>query len=322
MKVGILGTGAYGIALALSILENTKDITMWTKLETEYEELIHTRENTRVLPGKKIPEEISFTLNMKDAVLDKDIVVIAIPTEYIDSIIEELKPLIANQIILIASKGVNEMGEFIYDKIIPFVKKENIAVVSGPSFAIDLAQHVPVGLTLASHSDETLVKVDNVLSGSRLKLRTTNDVLGVEICGAIKNVIAIASGMLDGMGLPISTKAMLITESLHDIKELIDKLSGNKKTILSFAGFGDLLLTCTSEKSRNFSFGKTLGIGNQEAIQTYMDTHTIEGLTTIYGMQKIMEKKKIEMPVISLMFDIINHEKDPSALLDFLIEKD
>lgn len=321
MKIGILGTSAYGIALAFSFLENTKEITMWTKLETEYEEITNTRKNTRVLDAT-IPDEIKITMDMKEAVLEKDIIVIAIPTEFISSMIEELKPLITNQIVLIASKGVDENGKFIRDKINSFVPDSQIAVISGPSFAIDLAACVPVGLTLASTSDTVMDLVDNALSGSRLKLRKTYDVLGVEICGAIKNVIAIASGILDGMGLPISTKAMLITESLHDMKAIIDKLGGDKKTILSFAGFGDLLLTCTSEKSRNFSFGKIIGKNQPDLLKQYMNTHTIEGLTTIYGMQKIMEEKKLEMPVISLIYEIIMQKRKPSALLDFLIEKE
>lgn len=322
MKVGILGTGAYGLALALSFLENTSDITMWTKLENEYEELTTNRENKRVLPGVTIPNEIHFTLNMEEAMVGKDIVVIAIPTEYIDSILKEFKTYYHQQIILIASKGISEDGLFIRDKIKEFVKQDQIAVISGPSFAIDLSSHVPVGLSLASHSYHTMDVVESVLAGKRLKLRKTEDVLGVEICGAIKNVIAIASGMLDGMGYPISTKAMLITESLHDIKSMIHSLGGDKKTILSFAGFGDLLLTCTSEKSRNYSFGRMVGIGNQEEIKEYMDSHTIEGLTTIYGMNQVMQQNQIEMPVVSLISDIIHCRKEPDALLDFLIEKE
>ncbi len=322
MKVGILGTGAYGLALALSFLENTSDITMWTKLEKEYEELTKKRENTRVLPGVKISKEIQFTLSMKEVMKDKDMIVIAIPTEYIDGMLDEFKKYYNHQIVLIASKGISEDGLFIRDKIKNFVEAEKIAVISGPSFAVDLSIRVPVGLSLASVSYHTMDQVEDALSGKRLKLRKTKDVLGVEICGAIKNVIAIASGMLDGMGYPISTKAMLITESLHDIKSMIHSLGGDKKTILSFAGFGDLLLTCTSEKSRNYSFGRTVGIGNQEKIKEYMDTHTIEGLTTIYGMNQVMKKHKVEMPVVSLIADIINQKKEPDALLDFLIEKE
>ena len=307
MKVGILGTGAYGLALALSFLENTSDITMWTKLEKEYEELTKKRENTRVLPGVKISKEIQFTLSMKEVMKDKDMIVIAIPTEYIDGMLDEFKKYYNHQIVLIASKGISEDGLFIRDKIKNFVEAEKIAVISGPSFAVDLSNRVPVGLSLASVSYHTMDQVEDALSGKRLKLRKTKDVLGVEICGAIKNVIAIASGMLDGMGYPISTKAMLITESLHDIKSMIHSLGGDN---------------CTSEKSRNYSFGRTVGIGNQEKIKEYMDTHTIEGLTTIYGMNQVMKKHKVEMPVVSLIADIINQKKEPDALLDFLIEKE
>ena len=163
--------------------------------------------------------------------------------------------------------------------------------------------------------------VHQALAGSKLKLRKTYDVLGVEICGAIKNVIAIASGMLEGMGYPISTKAMLITESLHDIKNLIHTLGGDKNTILSFAGFGDLLLTCTSEKSRNYSFGKILGSGTREEIDSYIHTHTIEGLSTLKGMQEFIRMQDIEMPVITLIYQIMQGEKENNALIDFLMEK-
>ena len=321
MKIGILGTGAYGISLALSFLENTKDITMWTKIEQEYQTLSETRRHPTALLGITIPTEITITRNMEEATFDKAIIVIAIPTEYIDPVLEELKPYLTNQIILIASKGVSIDGLFIRDKVREFIPDERIAVISGPSFAIDLASHVPVGLSLASTSDQTMDLVHQALAGSKLKLRKTYDVLGVEICGAIKNVIAIASGMLEGMGYPISTKAMLITESLHDIKNLIHTLGGDKNTILSFAGFGDLLLTCTSEKSRNYSFGKILGSGTREEIGSYIQTHTIEGLSTLKGMQEFIRMQDIEMPVITLIYQIIQGEKENSALIDFLMEK-
>lgn len=321
MKIGILGTGAYGLSLALSFLENTKEITMWTKIEQEYQTLSETRRHPTALPGITIPTEITITRNMEEATFDKEIIVIAIPTEYIDPVLEELKPYLTNQIILIASKGVSIDGLFIRDKVRELIPDERIAVISGPSFAIDLASHVPVGLSLASTSDQTMDLVHQALAGSKLKLRKTYDVLGVEICGAIKNVIAIASGMLEGMGYPISTKAMLITESLHDIKNLIHTLGGDKNTILSFAGFGDLLLTCTSEKSRNYSFGKILGSGTREEIDSYIHTHTIEGLSTLKGMQEFIRMQDIEMPVITLIYQIMQGEKENSALIDFLMEK-
>ena len=161
------------------------------------------------------------------------------------------------------------------------------------------------------------------MANDYVKLRHTRDIIGTEICGSIKNVIAIASGMLDGMGYPISTSTMFITESLHDIKALIKALGGNKKTILSFAGFGDILLTCTSTKSRNYTLGKLIGEGkSKEKINNYIENTTIEGLYTLHSIKKLLRNKKIKMPIINLIYDIIVNEKEPSNLTKFLIEKE
>ena len=156
-----------------------------------------------------------------------------------------------------------------------------------------------------------------------VKLRPTDDIVGTELCGAIKNVIAIASGMITGMGYPDSTSAMLITESLHDIKNLINALGGNKMTILSFAGFEDLLLTCTSIKSRNYTLGKLIGEGKSaKDIEDYINNNTIEGLYTLKSIRKLLNNKNIEMPIIDLIYDIIINKKEPSNLAKFLIEKE
>ena len=157
----------------------------------------------------------------------------------------------------------NKLGRatfFPIDTIKPrYIDSDNVAVISGPSFAVDIASLCPIGLSLATSNEETDSLIKKTLQNDYLKLRSTHDIVGVELCGSIKNVIAIAAGILDGMGFPESTQAMFITESLHDIKSLINALGGDGNTILSFAGFGDLLLTCTSVKSRNYSFGKMIG---------------------------------------------------------------
>lgn len=182
---------------------------------------------------------------------------------------------------------------------------------------------VPIGFSLASRSNYTRNIITKAMANDYVKIRHTRDIIGTEICGSIKNVIAIASGMLDGMGYPISTSTMFITESLHDIKALIKTLGGNKKTILSFAGFGDILLTCTSTKSRNYTLGKLIGEGkSKEEINNYIKNTTIEGLYTLYSIKKLLRNKKIKMPIINLIYDIIVNEKEPSNLTKFLIEKE
>ena len=177
---------------------------------------------------------------------------------------------------------------FVADIFRRHVKTKKYAIISGPSFAVDIVTNCPIGLSLASENKKTRMTVKKALESDSIKLRETRDVIGVEICGSIKNVIAIAAGMLDGMGYPESTQAMFITESLHDIKELISNLGGDRKTILSFAGFGDLLLTATSKKSRNFSYGYMLGAKkSKEEINEYVSKTTTEGIYTIQSIYKL-----------------------------------
>lgn len=324
MKVTILGTGAYGISLALMFNKNTKDITMWTKFNDELYILEKKRENSKVLPGIKIPNNIMFTDNMEKAIKDSELIVIAIPAAFCDNVFLELKNYIKKeQHICIATKGIEQdTCLFIVDVLNKYIKTKNIAVISGPSFAIDIASNVPIGLTLATKNKKTETILKDYLQNDVLKLRTTDDIIGTEICGSIKNVIAIASGILDGLGMPESTQAMFITESLHDIKELIKSLGGDGKTILSFAGFGDLLLTCTSTKSRNFRFGLLIGQNkSRDEIQDFIKNTTIEGLYTLKSIHKLLKNKKVNIPIIDLIYDIIFNDVSPNELKKFLIEK-
>lgn len=325
MKVAILGTGAYGLALALMVNENKCDITMWTKFDDEKEMLECYHENKRVLPGVKIPDNIKFTTNMKDAINEADLVIVAVPAGFVDDVSMELKKYYKKrQHFCIASKGIEQdTCLFVMDVFNKHVKTNRLAVISGGSFAVDIVKKVPIGLSLATRSKKTEIVVKNALQNKYMKLRTTKDILGIEICGSIKNVIAIASGMLNGMGYPESTQCMFITESLHDIKSLIKALGGNKKTILSFAGFGDLLLTCTCYKSRNFSFGKMIGEGkSKKEINDYMESTTIEGLYTLKSIYKLIKNKHVDMPIIDLIYDIIYKDVKPQELADFLRNKD
>ena len=325
MNITILGTGAYGLSLSLMFHKNKCNIKMWTKFEEERDMLIEKREHVKVLPGVKIPSDIYFTTDMKDAVSDADLIVVAVPAGFVDSVSSELKYCITpEQHICIASKGI-EQGtcSFVYDILTRYISSENVAVISGPSFAVDIASFCPIGLTLATFNEETEKLIVKALQNEYLKLRSTKDIVGVEICGSIKNVIAIAAGMLDGMGFPESTQAMFITESLNDIKSLIHALGGDKNTILSYAGFGDLLLTATSKKSRNFRFGYLLGSNtSKDEVDYYMNNTTIEGLYTLKSIYKLLRDQKVEMPIIDLIYDIIYKDRDPKDLVKFLIEKD
>jgi len=324
MNVSILGTGAYGLALAMMFYKNGNKIKMWTKFESEKDEIVKTRENKRVLPGVKIPKNIEISNDFYEVVNDANLIVIAVPAGFVDDVSFELsKYYKEDQFVLLASKGIErDSCLFVADIFKRHVKTKKYAVISGPSFAVDIVTNCPIGLSLASENKKTRQIVREALESDSIKLRETRDVIGTEVCGSIKNVIAIAAGILDGMGYPESTQAMFITESLHDIKELISNLGGDRKTILSFAGFGDLLLTATSKKSRNFSYGRLLGEQKpKEEIDLYVKNTTIEGLYTIQSIYKLLKNKKVKIPIIDLIYDIIEEKKDVSELPKFLIAK-
>ncbi len=323
MKIAILGTGAYGLSIALMLNEKNKNIMMWTKFETEKELLEENHGNDKLLPNIVLPNNIKFTTDMKECIEDSDIIFMMVPAGFVDSVSRELNNYYNNQYICIGSKGIEQdTCRFVEEVVSKTIKTKKIAVISGPSFAIDIANYQPIGLSLASKDNKTLKVLKEVLDNDYLKIRETDDVIGIEICGSIKNIIAIASGIADGMGLSDSSKAMLITEALHDIKELIHTLGGNKKTILSYAGIGDLLLTCTSIKSRNFSFGKLIGSqASEKEILEYQKNTTIEGLYTLKSIYKLLKNKKVDMPIIDIMYQIVIEKADINLIKKFLREK-
>jgi len=324
MKIAILGSGAYGLALANMFQQNKNEINLWTKYKEEKEKLEKERK-VKSLPNIKIPDNFKFYYKMKEAINNVDLIVIAVPAGAVNDVSKELaKYYKKNQHICIASKGIEQNTcLFVNDVLTKYIKTKKIAVISGGTFAIDMYKNCPLGLSLATKNKQTEALLKKTLQNKYLKLRTTNDIIGLEICGSIKNVIAIASGMLAGMGYPDSTSCMFITEALNDIKNLIKALGGNKKTILSYAGFGDLLLTCTSTKSRNYTFGKIIGEGKtKEEIDEYINNTTIEGLYTLKSIYKLLKRKKVKMPIIDLIYNIIFKNEDPTKLATFLIEKE
>lgn len=324
MKIGLFGSGAYGMALSSIMIDNNCDVTMWTKFEEEKAQLEKTRCNEKLIPNFKISPKVTLTTSVEEAIKDKDLLVIAIPAAFIDDLCKSIKPFIKDNHILIATKGIEqETGLFINEIIEKNLQTKNIAVISGPTFAVDLVTKMPAGLSLAATNDVTKSLVEKALSNSYIKLRYTKDIIGIEICGSIKNVIALSSGMLDGLKANDSTKAMLITEALHDMEEILDAFNCEKRTVLSFAGIGDLLLTCTSTKSRNYTFGMLVGAKkSHEEINSYLHTTTVEGYYTVVSIYKLLKDKKVSIPIIDLIYDIAVKGANPEKLLTFLIEKE
>ena len=322
MKVCILGSGAYGFALSSILSRNNIDVFMWTYSEDEKKELIKTRRSPK-LKDYIIPKNVVITTDMEKAVKGSDLVIISVPAFAFEDVVIKLKDIInKTQSVLIATKGIQQGTCLFLSDVFKKYLKNNIAVISGPTFAVDIVKEVPIGFSLATKHKKTEMLIRQCFENDTTKFRRTRDVIGIEICGSIKNVMAIASGMLEGMGVTDSTRALFLTESMNDIKELINALGGRKKSILSFAGFGDILMTCTSPNSRNFSFGYIIGKGaSEEEINKYLNETTVEGMYTLKSIHKLVRRKKVQMPIINLIYDIINGKKNKEEMLKFLIEK-
>lgn len=324
MKISIIGTGIYGVALALNIAENNHDILMWS----ENESLVHDfkiNQNLEDITDVKIPNNIKLTDNIEEATKNADLIILVTASKYIRNVANSMKDYYKPSIpICIASKGIeNDTCMFLSDVVKEVLNTKYLAVISGPTFARDLINKEPSALSLAGNNRKVITLVQKAFSNKYLKLRSNYDIWGTELCGSIKNVIAIAAGILEGLGYLESTRAFLITEALHDIKELLKKLECNPNTILSFAGIGDLILTCSSSKSRNYSFGKLLGAkASKNEIEEYLKNNTTEGYYTLLSIKELTKNRKINMPIISIIYDIAINDKNPEILSEFLMTKD
>lgn len=323
-KIAMIGTGAYGLGVSISLLKKNESVSMWVENEDKAKFLNNNKKHANILHNIEIPTNITFSNDLNEVIKGTNIVFIAVAAKYIDNIAKELSKLnIKNKHFCILSKGIEQNTcEFVTDVFKKYIKTKNLSVISGPSFAIDMAHNEPVGLSIASKNIKTIKEIKKVLSSDTVKLRTSNDIIGVELCGSVKNVIAIASGILEGLGYNESTRSFLITESLHDIKSLIYGLGGKKKTILSFAGVGDLLLTATSTKSRNYTYGILIGKKNYTMADDYLNNNTVEGYYTLKSIYTLIKRKKIDIPTIKLIYEIIINKKEPDTLSEFLIKKD
>ena len=324
MKIGVIGCGAYSLAISLMLYKNENDITIWSESQEKIDVIKKEGQNDDLLPGVKIPKEIKFTTNLEETVKNKDLVFIIVAAQYVNDTMVKVKDYMPHDaIICIGTKGIEQQSCRFIDKIIlSHIKTPNLAVISGPTFAIDIAHNEPAALSLASTSKKAIEKIKKALSTDTLKIRPTADVIGLEVCGSIKNVIAIAAGIISGLGFGETTQAFLITEAMHDIKSLISDLHGDEKTILSYAGIGDLLLTCTSTKSRNFSFGRLLGQhASKQEVDTYLKKHTVEGYYTLKSIHKLVALENIDLEIVNLIYDIIFNNQKPEILIEFLIAK-
>ena len=301
MNILIIGAGAYGLALS-SLLSEKNEVTVYSSLEEEINNLNKTHKNEKLFPNIKLPKKIHFISKIEK---EYELTIIALPANIIEQELLKIKSNIKNTPIIIASKGIYNK-EFLYEIVKNIVKSNNIYILSGPSFAKDIIEKQPITLTLAGKYNLKNIFPQNIT------LEYTKDIIGTEICGVLKNIYAIGSGMLEGMNLSESTKASYLTKVLNEMKNIIIKLNGNEKTILQSCGIGDTILTCSSINSRNYKLGYM--IGKKENIEEYIKTTTIEGINSLKEIKKIINTE--EFKIIDTIYNIIYNNEPIERIIE------
>jgi glycerol-3-phosphate dehydrogenase (NAD(P)+) len=318
-RIAILGAGAWGTALAMNLSNRTQHtVVLWSRSLEAADALRNQRENTTYLPGFTLPSTIEVTADAEAAVHKAEIIVSVVPSEHLRATYERFAPLLrSDQIIVSATKGLEDqtllrMSEVIKETLAKQSLDLSCGVLSGPSFAQEVAAGSPTALTIASTDSALASRIQREFSGGTLRLYTNDDVVGVELGGALKNVIAIASGVVTGLGLGHNTAAALITRGIAEIRRLAIACGGRRETLAGLSGIGDLVLTCTGSLSRNRLVGIELGKGRQlDEILEGLHGKVAEGVRTTFAACGLAKKHGIEMPITEQMAAILSGKKSP-----------
>jgi len=325
-KISVIGSGGWGIALTILLHKNGHDLTIWSFDKKEAEELKKTRQNKTKLPNILLPEDVKVTNDLREAVDDKDILILAVPSKAIRSVSKSLKNIIKdNQIVVNVAKGLEEDTlETMTDIIEEELKDKNpkVAVLSGPSHAEEVGRGIPTTCVVSAHNKELTLYLQNIFMNPSFRVYTSPDMLGVEIGGALKNVIALAAGIADGLNYGDNTKAALITRGIKEISALGVAMGGEQSTFYGLTGLGDLIVTCASMHSRNRRAGILLGQGKtlDEAIKEV--NMVVEGVYSAKSALMAAKKYNVEIPIIEQVNAVLFENKNAAEAVNELMIRD
>jgi len=326
MKIAVLGAGGWGSALAILLNQNGNKVTLWEFNPKYAETLSQHRENFYYLPGIKIPKTIDITNDLEYAVKDKSLVVISTPTQFIRNSLSRLKNFDFKDSLLVSvSKGIEISSNFLVSDILTDIfggiKSENILCLSGPSHAEEVSRKLPTAVVCSSSDNNKSRIVQKVFSNSYFRVYSNDDIIGTEVCGALKNVIAIAAGISDGTGFGDNTKAAIMTRGIHEIMKLGLKMGAKKETFFGLAGIGDLIVTCGSDHSRNRRVGIQLGEGKKLKDILSESKMVAEGVATTKAAYDLSKKLNIELPITHQVYDILYKNKKPIRATELLMTR-
>ena len=320
MNLAVLGAGAWGTALAISLCAQHR-VRLWMRDPASAAEIARTRTNARYLPGFAIPEAVLVSADLGACMQGCDLAVCAVP-------VSGLRPLLgqvsgSSATLILACKGFERHSGSLPHAVVAAVAPASATcALSGPSFAQEVARGLPTAVVLASQDVPLAQRLVRELHGPRLRIYSSDDLVGIEVAGAAKNVIAIAAGICDGLGLGLNARAALISRGLAEISRLGLRLGGRVATFMGLAGAGDLVLTCTGELSRNRTVGLRLAAGATLAQTLGSLGHVAEGVSTAYEVSRLAERLQIEMPITAAVCRVLEGTLSPSAAVSELMERD
>ena len=324
MKITVIGDGAWGTALALLLVRNGHEVSLWGPFPEYLQEMEKTRENTKFLPGVKLDPGLRFTADPADAA-DTNLWLVAAPTQYMRKVLEQFKPFFRPEqhIVLSVAKGIEVESWMRIDELVYSIFGEcRFCALSGPSHAEEVARGVPTAVTVASAAPGCAELVQQLMMTSSFRIYTSHDPIGVLLGGAIKNVMAIAAGVIDGMQLGDNPKAAMMTRAVAEMGRLGAALGGNAATFSGLAGIGDLIVTCCSQYSRNRHVGEELGRGKKlDQILQEMGMSVAEGVATARGICALANQVAVEVPICRQIFAVLYEDLDPKIAVRNLMTR-
>lgn len=322
MKIGVLGAGSWGTAISILLAGNNHDVTLWSIIEDEVKMLNEKREQVEKLPNVKLPDNIVVTGNIEQTCKEKDLIVFAVPSPFVRNTAKSAAAFIKEgQVVVNIAKGIEDHTLYTLSNILnEELNNADIAVLSGPSHAEEVSRQIPTSCVVGAKTKETATFIQDIFMNNYFRMYTSPDIIGIELGGALKNVIALAAGIVDGLGYGDNTKAALMTRGMAEISRLGIAMGGNLQTFSGLSGVGDLIVTCTSKHSRNRKAGFLIGKGytTKEAMNEVKQV--VEGVYCARAAYDLAKKYGVSMPIVEQINEVLFDGKTAKeAVIDLLL---
>ena len=323
MRIAVIGDGGWGTTLAIILSKKGYKVSLWGAFPEYVRFLKEKRENVKFLPSIPIPKEILITSRLEEALSGSKVVVLAVPSQFMRSVVSKLEGFdFSDSIIVSVTKGIeNKTLKRMSEVIEELLGEVKLAVLSGPSIAIEVARGIPTTVVAASQGKDISLKIQTIFSTDRFRVYTNEDVIGVELGGALKNIIAIAAGILDGLGFGTNTKAALLTRGLVEITRLGVNMGADMRTFEGLSGMGDMVTTCISPHGRNRWLGEEIGKGKKLKDIISKTEMVVEGVSTTESAYELSKKNKVDMPITREIYAVLFRNKDPLLAVNDLMKR-